>query len=89
MKLIVFLPGFLFASLALAASPAPQSTTLVLVVASNRGPTLDRPPLQYADDDDAKYHEVFASLAGEANTTLLTELNLEKENVYVMVEICP
>ena len=64
------------------ASAAPESTTLVLVVASNRGPALDRPPLQYADDDGAKYHEVFASLAGEANTTLLTAFDADTARLF-------
>jgi hypothetical protein len=70
------------ASAALAAVPVAPSTTLVLVVASNRGPALDRPPLQYADDDGAKYHEVFASLAGETNTTLLTEFDSDTARLF-------
>jgi hypothetical protein len=61
---------------------AAGSTTLVLVVASNRGPALDRPPLQYADDDGAKYREVFASLAGEDNTVLLTELDADSARLF-------
>lgn len=61
---------------------AAESTTLVLVVASNRGPALDRPPLQYADDDGAKYREVFASLAGEDNTVLLTELDADSARLF-------
>jgi hypothetical protein len=65
---------------ALAASS--QTTTLVLVVASNRGPGLERPPLQYADDDGAKYREVFASLAGEDNTVLLTELDADSARLF-------
>jgi hypothetical protein len=59
-----------------------EPTTLVLVVASNRGPALDRPPLQYADDDGAKYREVFASLAGEDNTVLLTELDADSARLF-------
>jgi hypothetical protein len=38
--------------------------------------------LQYADDDGAKYHEVFASLAGEANTTLLTEFDADSARLF-------
>ena len=82
MKAIVLLPTFLLASRALAAVPDAPSRTLVLVVASNRGPALDRPPLQYADDDGAKYHEVFASLAGEANTTLLTAFDSDTARLF-------
>jgi hypothetical protein len=65
-----------------AQASAAESTTLVLVVASNRGPALDRPPLQYADDDGAKYREVFASLAGEDNTVLLTELDADSARLF-------
>lgn len=61
---------------------AAQDTTLVLVVASNRGPALDRPPLQYADDDGAKYREVFAALAGDDNTVLLTELDADSARLF-------
>lgn len=61
---------------------AAESVTLVMVVASNRGPALDRPPLQYADDDGAKYREVFASLAGEQNTVLLTELDADSARLF-------
>ena len=82
MKAIGVLPALFLASQALAATSAQPSTTLVLVVASNRGPALDRPPLQYADDDGAKYHEVFASLAGEANTTLLTEFDSDTARLF-------
>jgi len=81
-KFLALVTALLLASPVLAATPAPPSTTLVLVVASNRGATLDRPPLQYADDDGAKYHEVFASLAGEANTTLLTEFDSDTARLF-------
>jgi hypothetical protein len=79
---MLLLPALLLAGPALAAAPPAPSTTLVLVVASNRGPALDRPPLQYADDDGAKYHEVFASLAGEANTTLLTAFDSDTARLF-------
>ena len=82
MKFFILVTAFLLTGPVLAATPAPPSTTLVLVVASNRGPALDRPPLQYADDDGAKYHEVFASLAGEANTTLLAEFDSDTARLF-------
>ncbi len=82
MKTITFLPILLLSGPALAASPDQPSTMLVLIVASNRGPALDRPPLQYADDDGAKYREVFASLAGEDNTTLLTEFDTDSARLF-------
>jgi len=79
---MLLLPALLLAGPALAAAPPAPSSTLVLVVASNRSPALDRPPLQYADDDGAKYHEVFASLAGEANTTLLTAFDSDTARLF-------
>ena len=87
MKTIALLPVLLLSVLllartALASVSNPPSTTLVLVVASNRGPALDRPPLHYADDDGAKYHQVFASLAGEANTMLLTEFDADSARLF-------
>ncbi len=85
MRAIALVPTLLLAGTALAASPSTQalpSTTLVLVVASNRGPALDRPPLQYADDDGAKYYEVFATLAGEANTRLLTAFDADTARLF-------
>jgi hypothetical protein len=63
------------------AEPA-APTTLVLVVASNRGPGVEHPPLQYADDDGAKYREVFASLAGEDHTVLLTDLDADSARLF-------
>ena len=82
MKSLLFALAFLSAKSAAAATATAETTTLVLVVASNRGPALDRPPLQYADDDGAKYREVFASLAGEDNTVLLTELDADSARLF-------
>jgi hypothetical protein len=82
MKTFPILFVLLLSGHALAASSDRSATTLVLIVASNRGPALDRPPLQYADDDGAKYHTVFAALAGEANTTLLTEFDSDTVRLF-------
>lgn len=79
MKALAFLLTLLVGSTAWA-DAAP--TTLVLIVASNRGAALDRRPLQYADDDGAKYHQVFASLAGESNTTLLTDFDADSARLF-------
>jgi hypothetical protein len=69
-------------SLAVTAAPAPEPASLVLVVASNRGVRGGRPPLRYADDDGAKYHEVFAAIAGEANTILLTDFDRDTARLF-------
>lgn len=68
-----------------AAAPAPapaEPASLVLIVASNRGARVGRAPLQYADDDAAKYHEVFAAIAGEAHTTLLTDFDRDTARLF-------
>jgi len=76
----------LLLSLALAApAAAPVSTdaaSLVLIVASNRGVRAGRAPLQYADDDGAKYHEVFATIAGEENTILLADFDRDTARLF-------
>jgi hypothetical protein len=45
---------------------------LALVVTNNRSLGLGRPDLQYADDDGAKWQELFEGLYGPEHTTLLT-----------------
>lgn len=82
MRLLLLLLASLSSATALAATSEPASTTLVLIVASNRGPALDRPSLQYADDDGAKYREVFASVAGEDNTVLLTDFDADSARLF-------
>lgn len=65
----------------LAAAPS-ETASLVLIVASNRGGQGGRPPLQYADDDGAKYHEVLSTIAGEENTILLTDLDRDTARLF-------
>ncbi|MGC4119761.1 MAG: caspase family protein [Myxococcales bacterium] len=65
-----------------AQAPAPEETTLALIVASNRSAARGRPPLQYADDDGAKYYEVFAALAGEEQAMLLTDLDRDTTGLF-------
>lgn len=79
----------LLASLALCAQaastvplPAPEPVTLALIVASNRGSRPGRPPLQFADDDGAKYHHVFSAVAGEAGVVLLTEFDRDTARLF-------
>ena len=78
----------LLLALALSAGPATPAPTadepasLVLIVASNRGAQRGRPPLQYADDDGAKYFEVFSTIAGEENTVLLTDLDRDTARLF-------
>jgi hypothetical protein len=65
-----------------AARASAEGSSLVLIVASNRGAQLDRPPLQYADDDGVKYREVFAAIAGEDDTILLTDLDRDTARLF-------
>jgi hypothetical protein len=62
--------------------PAPELASLALIVASNRGSKGGRPPLQYADDDGAKYQQVFSALAGEENTILLTDFDRDTARLF-------
>ena len=43
-----------------------------LIVANNRGSTLSEPDLQYADDDGARYYQLFRSIAAADDLALLT-----------------
>jgi len=66
-----------------AAAPGPaEPASLVLIVASNRGARAGRAPLQYADDDAAKYYEVFAAIAGEGRTMLLTDFDRDTARLF-------
>lgn len=67
-----------------AAAEAPSSTPAVfaLVVSNNRGFAPGRAVLQYADDDGAKYHEVFSMLTEPGGTVLLTELDADTQRLF-------
>jgi len=67
MKVLVLL-SLLWSSSALAAGHA-------LIVTNNRSLDLARPDLHYADDDGAKWAELFGDLVG-GDVTLLTELDV-------------
>lgn len=79
MSIALLLASFVAAAPA-AAAPAPSS--LVLIVASNRGSVPGRPPLQYADDDGAKYHEVFAAVATGDDVVLLTDFDRDTARLF-------
>ncbi|MBN1210162.1 MAG: hypothetical protein JXB05_35245 [Myxococcaceae bacterium] len=57
----------------------------VLIVGNNASATLDRPPLQFADDDAAKYDTLFRLLAPEANVRVLTELDKDTSRLFPQV----
>jgi hypothetical protein len=78
---LVLASALALAAAAPAATP-PEPASLVLIVASNRGSRPDRAPLQYADDDGAKYHQVFAAIAGEDRTILLTDFDRDTARLF-------
>jgi hypothetical protein len=56
------------------AAPAPADV-FALVVTNNRSTKLDRPDLQYADDDGARYYQMFRGVAPAARVRLLTRFD--------------
>jgi hypothetical protein len=59
-----------------------HADTYALIVTNNRSLELGRPDLQYADDDGAKYYELFAMVADEGNLALLTELDADTRKLF-------
>lgn len=64
------------------ASLAHADRTIALIVTSNRGSTLDRPELQYADDDGAKYRATFRTIAADADIHLLTRFDRDSTRLF-------
>ncbi len=61
---------------------AEARTTMALIVTSNRSAQLGRPDLQYADDDGAKYYELFRMTAAAEDVHLLTELDRDTARLF-------
>ncbi len=68
----------------LCSAPALAGTEEVfaLIVTNNRSFTLERPDLQYADDDGARYHGFFRMVAEEGNITLLSRFDDPTRRLY-------
>lgn len=60
----------------------PNRVTFALVVTNNKSLTLSRPDLRYADDDGAKYYELFRMLAPEENVSLLTTFDRDTSRAF-------
>jgi hypothetical protein len=61
---------------ATAAAPAARETAaFALVVTNNRSTRLERPDLQYADDDGARYYQLFRGIAPAERVILLTRFD--------------
>jgi hypothetical protein len=63
-----------------AASAAPEQTTYALILANNASIDPKQAPLRYADDDGARYYELFAPRARE--TVLLSVLDAETQSLH-------
>lgn len=63
-----------------AASSAPA--VFAIVVTNNRSTRLDRPDLQYADDDGARYYQLFRGVAPAAQIRLLTRFDRATASVH-------
>lgn len=64
------------------ADPAPERAVVALVVTSNKSQKLSRPDLRYADDDGARYHELFAHLTPRSDVTLLTTFDRDSAKLF-------
>ena len=65
-----------------AAAPQGSPSTFALVISNNKSLTAGRSSLQYADDDGAKYYEVFAALSRPERVTLLTEMDKDTAALF-------
>lgn len=61
---------------------AEERSTFALVVTNNRSARLARPDLRYADDDGAKYFEMFRMLAPPSNVVLLTTFDPDTRKLF-------
>jgi hypothetical protein len=59
-----------------------DNAVYALVITNNRSLELARPDLQYADDDGAKYYELFTMLTGADRVALLTELDGDTARLF-------
>ncbi|HEX8822715.1 MAG TPA: hypothetical protein VF794_22500 [Archangium sp.] len=63
-----------------AASAAPERVTYALILANNASTDPKQAPLRYADDDGARYYELFAPRTRE--TVLLSVLDAETQSLH-------
>jgi hypothetical protein len=59
-----------------------DSEVFALIVTNNRSTDLDRPDLQYADDDGARYQRLFAAASGPDHVALLTRFDRASRRLY-------
>jgi hypothetical protein len=61
---------------------AARHAVLALVVTNNKSAQLGRPDLRYADDDGAKYYELFRTLGAPEQVALLTDLDADTARLF-------
>jgi hypothetical protein len=72
----------------LSSVPAPSvpegalASGYAVIVTNNRSLDVDRPDLHYADDDGAKYAELFAEMLSASHVVLLTQFDAESRLLY-------
>jgi hypothetical protein len=83
-KILLALLGAFLATIVrpTAAHAQEHASTFALIVTNNRSTRLSRPDLRYADDDGAKYHEMFRMLAPESNVALLTTFDADTQKLF-------
>ena len=83
-RVLVCLAMLLVALEALPASAqtVPKTAVFAIVIGNNRSLELGRPDLRYADDDAAKYVELFRMVAAERDVRLLTTFDGDSEKLY-------
>ncbi len=59
-----------------------KPAVLALIVANNASNKPERSPLQYADDDGAKYFDVFSTVARDEDVLLLSGLDADTERIF-------
>jgi len=75
--------GAIIAATSVASAARAASTEVfALVVTNNRSTRLDRPDLQYADDDGARYYQLFRGVAPPDQVRLLTRFDRSTASVH-------
>lgn len=72
----------LTAFLAKTASAKPVTHVFALIVTNNKSVRLAQPDLQYADDDGARYYQLFRAVTTEQDVVLLTSFDRASAAVY-------
>ncbi|MCY1020831.1 hypothetical protein [Pyxidicoccus sp. MSG2] len=81
-SLLPLLIALTLSATAVEEAPASPPAVFALVVSNNHSYAPGRATLQYADDDGAKYHEVFSMLSEPGGTVLLTELDSDTRRLF-------